>query len=160
VVGAKTGIVATTYFIPTEVVGLTLIDVRAVNNQGDGFQATALLGSLTISDSSFVDNGSNGLSLTGAADVQLKGVTASKNGQHGLILIDGGDARLTGVTANNNTHNGLTLVNVGDVQLKDVTASSNGHPDGLGATVGSGVSVQQAVSFVDTDGTYSRNADG
>jgi autotransporter-associated beta strand protein len=155
----------------SNVCGLTVMNVQADANLGDGVFGNNLCGLTTIDGGSFFSNAGDGLDLRGdnlaGSRLVLSGaVDASMNGDSGLTAYEfpgdpTGMPTLPGVSISGGTFNdngasivgiggdGIALTEVGHVVLTGVTATGNDP----------GVFVDGAASFSDSDGNYSNNFD-
>ncbi len=94
-----------------------------------------------ISNSSFMDNSSHGVTVQSVGAITLSYVTASGNGSHGALLANSIISLPTQLpqpvtvlksTFDNNTNNGLTIVTQRQITLSSVLASGNTQ-DGVSA---------------------------
>ena len=110
----------------------------------EGFSATTVSGSITISDTSFTD--------------AVKPNNATNDG----ATLSAPIVTLTNVTASNNDGNGISISNVNVVTLNNVIASTNGTEKGaagLTGNIGSGVFVDgnAGSSVIINGGTFTDN---
>ncbi|MBX3412485.1 MAG: hypothetical protein KF708_07345 [Pirellulales bacterium] len=144
------------------VTGNATITAGSYNGNGtDGIRLNVTTGDVLINGGATASsNGDHGIQVTASAatgDVTITSVTASGNDDHGILVNSAALFSGTSITANDNdddnngTGNGLRLLSIdGAVTLDDVTALENA----------TGLTVDGAGSFSDTNGNYSNNDDG
>lgn len=105
----------------------TIEAVTARNNDGAGLDTALDLTKLTVNDSTFTDNGGQGLLIRGIADggTELRNVTANGNGVDGIgIRSSAPGAMLAEVTASGNDRHGI-LLESRDTTVVGATANDN-----------------------------------
>lgn len=115
---------------------VTVENVSVTNMAADGFASTAPGARIAIHGSVFRDNAGAGIVSTGAADLTIDGVHASRNGASGISVTSGKTAISNSVTNDNAAHGvALSVVTLAQaaVAIRDHTSSGNAL-NGIDAT--------------------------
>jgi hypothetical protein len=114
---------------------------------------------ISVTNSSFNNNGAIGLLIITNGTVSLSGVTAQLNGADGLNIGGAGDATALGVTVsnsvfNNNQSYGLIMYVTGPIVLTNITAQGNTN---FGALVDNHLTLNKPLVTINSTGTFTNN---
>jgi hypothetical protein len=109
---------------------ITLDNVTASNNNYEGaiLDSTYGTGDVTVTNSTFDNNGESGLAAGSFGNIDVDNLIATNNGEYGAYLdsLGTGDITVTNSTLSLNDVKGLYAESSGDITLDNVVASDNG----------------------------------